>query len=124
MPENEKLELLRTGNDLYRWMYVLKNAHTMQEDEINIVVQKTPELKKVFEVLEQLSSDPEMRKQIEENIKADQEYADDLASSLDVGKKKAKLEDARKMKKEGFSVDEMLRVTGLTEQDLKEQGIV
>ncbi|EMS88820.1 Rpn family recombination-promoting nuclease/putative transposase [Leptospira noguchii] len=40
------------------------------------------------------------------------------------GKFEGKIEDARKMFKEGFELDVVLRITGLTEQELKDYGVI
>uniref|UniRef100_UPI000B281E71 Rpn family recombination-promoting nuclease/putative transposase n=1 Tax=Leptospira interrogans TaxID=173 RepID=UPI000B281E71 len=37
---------------------------------------------------------------------------------------KGKIEDARIMFKEGFELDVVLRITGLTEQELKDYGVI
>ncbi|EKO79030.1 hypothetical protein Q4554_16845 [Leptospira santarosai] len=39
-------------------------------------------------------------------------------------KKEGKIEDARNMLKEGFELDVVLRITGLTEQELKDHGVI
>uniref|UniRef100_UPI000ABB2945 Rpn family recombination-promoting nuclease/putative transposase n=1 Tax=Leptospira noguchii TaxID=28182 RepID=UPI000ABB2945 len=40
------------------------------------------------------------------------------------GEMKGKVETARKMFKEGFELDVILRITGLTEQELKDYGVI
>ena len=40
------------------------------------------------------------------------------------GKLETKLETARKMREEGDSIDKILRITGLLENQLKEHGIL
>ncbi|WP_016754858.1 hypothetical protein [Leptospira santarosai] len=39
-------------------------------------------------------------------------------------REETKIEIARKMLKEGFELDVVLRITGLTEQDLKDCGVI
>ena len=39
------------------------------------------------------------------------------------GKLEGKLETARKMAEEGFSLDQIVRITGLTEEQVRENGI-
>ncbi|EKP03609.1 hypothetical protein LEP1GSC018_0024 [Leptospira kirschneri str. 2008720114] len=39
-------------------------------------------------------------------------------------RKEGKIEDARKMFKEGFELNVVLRITGLTEQELKDHGML
>ena len=40
------------------------------------------------------------------------------------GKLEEKLETARKMKEEGFQLNQIIRITGLSENQLRENGIV
>ncbi|EKO78479.1 hypothetical protein LEP1GSC005_1521 [Leptospira santarosai str. ST188] len=40
------------------------------------------------------------------------------------GEIKGKIETASNMLKEGFELDVVLRITGLTEQDLKDYGVI
>jgi predicted transposase/invertase (TIGR01784 family) len=40
------------------------------------------------------------------------------------GKLEGKLETARKMAEEGFSLDQIVRITGLTKEQIRENGIV
>jgi predicted transposase/invertase (TIGR01784 family) len=43
---------------------------------------------------------------------------------LDLGKLEKSLETAKKMKDKKFSVDEILEITGLTEEELRKNGIL
>ncbi|EQA78868.1 Rpn family recombination-promoting nuclease/putative transposase [Leptospira alstonii] len=131
LTEDDHLRLLREGNDLYRWMYVIKHTPELTEEEMSILVDKTPDLSKAFTILEQYSNDPKKRKEIEEKLKSDRDYVYDLAARFEAGERqgiekgefKKALEDARKMLAEGIKLDVALRVTGLTEKDLRDHGI-
>jgi len=43
---------------------------------------------------------------------------------LQEGEFKAKIETAKKMKKEGLSLDLIIKITGLSKKDLKKHGII
>ncbi|EQA36698.1 hypothetical protein LEP1GSC047_2958 [Leptospira inadai serovar Lyme str. 10] len=124
LPEEEKLRLLREGDDLYRWMYVFKHTSELTEEEMGIVVDKTPDLNLVFELLETYSSEPEKKRQIEEKIKADRDYAYDVAGNYGRGKLEGKLEDARKMLAKGIDLKTVLEITELAEKNLRDHGIL
>ncbi|MDI7165313.1 hypothetical protein [Leptospira santarosai] len=51
-------------------------------------------------------------------------YIESFIEGFYVGYFKAKTETARNMLKEGFELDVVLRITGLTEQDLKDYGVI
>ncbi len=97
-------------------------------------------LSKAFTILEQYSNDPEKRNELEAKLKSDRDYAYDLAARFEAGElqgiekgikkgiekgaEKEKLKSARKMLEEGMRLDVILRVTGLSEKDLKDHGML
>ncbi|EKO78481.1 hypothetical protein LEP1GSC068_0477 [Leptospira sp. Fiocruz LV3954] len=52
------------------------------------------------------------------------DYEDLTMTTAERLKKEGKIEDARNMLKEGFELDVVLRITGLTEQELKDHGVI
>ncbi len=92
------------------------------------ILKKKPDLKNAFGVLEMYSSDPEKQREFEERLRADENYAYELAvkyeKGLEKGKLEKSLETARKMREEGFTIDQILRVTDLSLDMLKDYGIV
>ncbi|WP_082280533.1 Rpn family recombination-promoting nuclease/putative transposase [Leptospira interrogans] len=52
------------------------------------------------------------------------EYEDLIMTTAEKLRKEGKIEDAKKMFKEGFKLDVVLRITGLTEQELKDHGLL
>nr|WP_061219511.1 Rpn family recombination-promoting nuclease/putative transposase [Leptospira weilii] len=135
LTEDDHLRLLREGSDLYRWMYLFKHTSELTEEEMSILVDKTPDLSKAFTILEQYSNDPKKRKEIEEKLKSDRDYVYDLAARFEAGERqgiekgiekgefKKALEAARKMLRKGIDLKTTLEVTGLTEKDLRDHGI-
>ena len=96
-------------------------------------------LSKAIGELESLSQDTKTRQIYEERLKADLYYNTGMADAyrrgqqegILVGKQEGILEGefrnrlntARVMVKEGFTVDQIIRITGLTEEDLTKNGI-
>ncbi|WCL48112.1 Rpn family recombination-promoting nuclease/putative transposase [Leptospira sp. GIMC2001] len=118
----KKLEELETELDY--WIYLFRNSAKLEEKDMAIVIDKAPNLENAFKILESYSADPEKRKQLEERIKSDRDFAYDLAATYERGEFKGKLEDARLMRAEGIELSVILRVTGLSESLLKENGII
>ncbi|WCL51382.1 Rpn family recombination-promoting nuclease/putative transposase [Leptospira sp. GIMC2001] len=128
------LEELETELDY--WIYLFKNSAKIEESEMKIVIDKAPNLENAFKILEYYSTDPEKRQKLEEKIRTDRDYAYDLAATYERGEikgklegerlgiEKGKLEDARLMREEGIDLSVILRVTGLSESQLKENGIL
>ena len=125
-----EIEDLQTEADI--WFYLLKNIQTLTEQSRMEILKKKPDLKNAFGVLEMYSSDPEKQREFEERLRADENYAYELAvkyekgieKGIEKGELRKSLETARKMKEEGFNLSQIIRITDLTEEQLKENGIV
>ena len=83
---------------------------------------KKPDLKNAFGIM--YPNDPEKQREFEECLRADENYAYELAVKYEKGKLAKSLEIARKMMKEGYSIEKILRITGLSEDDLRKNGIL
>lgn len=116
---------LETHEDL--WLFLLKNMGELSEEDRMQIIKKLPDLKNAFNALERYASDPVKRRELEEMLHADENFAYNMAAHFEEGiaegEFKKALETARRMKDEGDSLDKILRITGLTESDLKENGI-
>ena len=92
------------------------------------ILKKKPDLKNAFGVLEMYSSDPEKQREFEERLRADENYAYELAVRYEKGLEKGldlvSLGIARKMKDKKFSSGEIMDITGLSEDDLLKNGIL
>jgi predicted transposase/invertase (TIGR01784 family) len=124
LPKFQKTEIedLQTEADI--WFYLLKNIQTLTEESRMKILKKKPDLKNAFGVLEMYSSDPEKQREFEERLRADENYAYELAVKYEKGLEEGKLETARKMRELGDSLEKISIVTGLTELQLKENGIL
>ncbi len=136
--QKSKIEDLQTEADI--WFYLLKNIQTSTEESRMEILKKKPDLKNAFGVLEMYSSDPEKQREFEERLRADENYAYELAiryekgiekgfekgieEGIEKGEFRKSLETARKMKDKKFSSDEIMDITGLSEDDLRKNGIL
>jgi predicted transposase/invertase (TIGR01784 family) len=114
------------------WLYMFKNAEAIVEEEMSIIVDKEPDMANAFKILEYYASDPEKRQQLEERMNADRDFAYEMVAQFEQGveegiekgiEKKA-LEDARLMKEYGDPIEKIVKITGLSESQLKENGIL
>ncbi|EMN25356.1 hypothetical protein LEP1GSC065_2301 [Leptospira kirschneri serovar Sokoine str. RM1] len=127
-----KKDVRELRNNLEIWLYVLKHTSELEEEEMRILVDKTPDLSKAFTILEQYSNDPQKRNELEAKLKSDRDYAYDLAARFEAGElqgiekgaEKEKLKSARKMLQKGMDVDMILEITGLSKKDLKDHGML
>ncbi len=106
------------------WFYLLNNIQNLTEKSRMEILKKKPDLKNAFGVLEMYSSDPEKQREFEERLRADENYAYELAVKFEKGKLEKSLETARKMKDKGFSIDDIIEITGLTKEELSKNKIL
>jgi predicted transposase/invertase (TIGR01784 family) len=137
-----EIEDLHTEADI--WFYLLKNIQTLTEESRMEILKKKPDLKNAFGNLEMYSSDPEKQREFEERLRADENYAYELAvrfekglekgiekgfekgieEGIEKGELRKSLETARKMLEEGDSIEKILRISGLSDEDLRNNGIL
>jgi predicted transposase/invertase (TIGR01784 family) len=80
-------------------------------------------IEKAIEELEYLSQDDKTRQLYEEQLKAEFDYNSGIYAALRDGEIKGKLETARKMREYGDTLDIIILITGLSESQLRENGI-
>jgi predicted transposase/invertase (TIGR01784 family) len=106
------------------WLYLLKNITNLSEDEKMKVLNKIPDLKNAFHILELYATDPNKRREVEERIRTDDHYAMELAAHYELGELegelKSKIETAKKMKEEGLSLEQIMRITGLSLEEINQ----
>ena len=120
--QKTKIEDLQTEAEI--WFYLLNNIQNLTEKSRMEILKKKPDLKNAFGVLEMYSSDPEKQREFEERLRADENYAYELAVKFEKGKLEKSLETARKMKDKGFSIDDIIEITGLTKEELSKNKIL
>jgi predicted transposase/invertase (TIGR01784 family) len=140
LPKFQKTEIEGLHTEAEIWFYLLKNIQDLTEESRMEILKKKPDLKNAFGVLEMYSSDPEKQREFEERLRADENYAYELAvryekgiekgfekgieEGIEKGEFRKSLETARKMKDKKFSSDEIMDITGLSEDDLRKNGIL
>ena len=111
------------------------------------ILTKKPDLKHAFDVLDLYASDPDKRRELEERLRADKNYAYELAAKFEQGLEqgleqgmekgmekglangiekgimKTKLENALRMKELGLSRELIEKSVGLSYDELKQNGI-
>ena len=141
------LELEKVGKHLSKletnlesWVYFFREVHNLTEEPLQELRSKNPMIEKAIDELEYLSQDEKTRQLYEEQLKAEFDYNSGIYAAFRDGEIKGKqegklegrlegeietkLQTARKMREEGFHEDQIIRITGLSESQLREQGIV
>jgi predicted transposase/invertase (TIGR01784 family) len=120
---------LKTERDI--WLYLLNNMETLTEEKRMEILAKKPDLKNAFDVLDLYASDPDKRRELEERLRADKNYAYELAAKyeqgleqgLEKGELNKAIETARKMQELGLSKEIIEKSVGLSSERLKDLGI-
>jgi predicted transposase/invertase (TIGR01784 family) len=144
------LELEKVGKHLSKletnlesWAYFFREVHNLTEEPLQELRSKNPMIEKAIDELEYLSQDDKTRQLYEEQLKAEFDYNSGIYAAFRDGKLEGKqegilegrledeqigkiekaMETARKMKEEGFNDEQIIRITGLSESQLRENGI-
>jgi predicted transposase/invertase (TIGR01784 family) len=102
----------------------------IEEDKMSAMLQDVPEVQRAYEEFKRFKADPVMR----EKVKARQRFLDEQqlllggahaegkAEGLAEGEMKGKIETATMMKKEGFDLAVIARMTGLPPSEIERLG--
>jgi len=134
--ELPKVPALSDGSAGWEWLQFLR---AKRKEEFEMVAVKNPEIRKAVDTLYQLSSDEQIQAEHERRLKAWRDRASQIEGSfldgkqegkregkregIQEGKKEGKrdtaIEIARKMKTDNVSMNQIIKYTGLTEEQIK-----
>ena len=123
MPKFKKIENKNLEEDkLQRWMMFLRND--ISQEELEVLINMDKDIKKAEEKLEYLSSDPVTQELYFERERALHEKANlintGIRQGIKQGIKQGKIEIARKLLQNNFSVQMIVELTELTEEEINE----
>ena len=123
MPKFKKIENKNLEEDkLQRWMMFLRND--ISQEELEVLINMDKDIKKAEEKLEYLSSDPVTQELYFERERALHEKANlintGIRQGIKQGIKQEKIEMARKLLQNNFSVQMIVELTELTEEEINE----
>jgi flagellar biosynthesis/type III secretory pathway protein FliH len=84
------------------WLYLLNNNETLTEESRMEILAKKPDLKYAFDIMDLYASDPEKRRELEERIRADKNYAYELAAKFEQGLEKGMEQGMEKGMEQGM----------------------
>ena len=126
--ELSKVPTVNDGTAVWEWLQFLR---AKQKEEFEMIAERNPEIRKAVDTLYELSADEEVRAAYEMRQKAlrdkltqiDDSYQEGLAKGKhegrEEGREEGKIEDARKMKELGFSVENINAITGLPAETIE-----
>ena len=121
IPKIKKVSLL--NDELVQWLRFIKNPEDM---EVEKIMEENKYYKQAREELAYLSGDPYFQRDVEDRagFLMDQECYkrqirdEALAKGEKIGEKRNKIEIAKKMKSKNIPIDEIIELTGLTEDEI------
>ena len=116
LPKNQLDNIRSVKNELDAWCYYFKNEGSVEENEMTVLLKDKPALGKAHKAYRSFTANDELMDMAE----AHEKWLKDVATKLEGAKQEGKKEDARKMIEEGFEIDVIARITGLSEEEIKE----
>ena len=125
-------QLSKLETNLESWAYFFREVHNLTEEPLQELRSKNPMIEKAIEELEYLSQDEKTRQLYEEQLKAEFDYNSGIYAAFRDGKLEGKqegefenkLQTAKKMREYGDTLEKIILITGLSESQLREHGIV
>ena len=106
------------GIQNYKFYEFLRND--ISQEELEVLINMDKDIKKAEEKLEYLSSDPVTQELYFERERALHEKANLISTGIKQGIKQEKIEMARKLLQNNFSVQMIVELTELTEEEINE----
>ncbi|GBU26921.1 hypothetical protein R84B8_00437 [Treponema sp. R8-4-B8] len=118
--ELPKVPALSDGSAGWEWMQFLR---AKRKEEFEMVAVKNPEIRKAVDTLYQLSSDEQVQAEHERRLKAWRDRASQLEGSyldgIQEGIKRSKKDDILRMKADNLPIEQIIKYTGFTEEQIK-----
>ena len=119
--------------ELWNWLTFICNKN---EEEVREIMEENKEIKKANEQLEYLTGDEAVRRMAFLREKAERDYVTNMSGAREEGIEKGKkigvkegikegeknkaIEIAKEMLKEGMEIEKIIKITGLTKEEMKE----
>ena len=102
---------------MWQWLTFICNKN---RKEVERVMKENKEIEKANEELEYLTGDDAVRRIAFLRDKAERDYITNMSGAREEGAKKAKIEIAKAMLAEGMEKEKIIKITGLTEEEMEE----
>ena len=124
IPKARRMLEKEPKNELAQWVLFLNDPN---ESEVSKIMEDNKEIKEAMNELEKISEDEELRRVAELREKAIRDEKnglrhareDGLKEGIEQGLKQGKLLVAKNMKSEGIDIDTIMKITGLSEEEIE-----
>ena len=104
------------SSDLWYWM---KFINSNDREVLNMIAEKSPQMKKAVGVLMELSADEQTRMLFEEREKARRDIASMMGGAKREGRYEQAIEIARNLLDMNMPIDKIIKATGLTHDEIE-----
>ena len=115
-------------DNLGLWLYIIKHTSSLDEAAMRTIVDKNPIMKETLKDLRTLSIDPQLLSIEEMRRKGELDYNTNMLVSREQGRAegeaKGKIESARVMLENDYSLQEVSKITGLSPEQLSDAGLI
>ena len=130
LPKNQLQSTDQVQNDLDRWCYYFEHEGTVEEEEMTVLLNENQALDRAHQVYRDFTANAELMDMAEAREKwlkdvntklrtAEQRgKEEDMQEGMQLGMQENARDNARKMLDEGFEVETIARITGLSEQEI------
>ncbi len=116
----------KVDDSLDFWLYLIKNATSLSEDDMRTLVENKPVMQETLNTLEEVSIDPELLSAEEARLKSERDRVAQIDYGFHKGKAEGKAEGEAKiavivknMAAKGHSISEISALTGVSEEEIK-----
>ena len=102
---------------MWQWLTFICNKN---RKEVERVMKENKEIEKANEELEYLTGDDAVRRIAFLREKAERDYISNMSGAREEGAKKEKIKIAKAMLAEGMEKEKIIKITGLTEEEMEE----
>jgi predicted transposase/invertase (TIGR01784 family) len=124
LPKNQIKSTDEVKNDLDRWCFYFENEGSVEEEKMTVLLKENEAMGKAHKVYSEFTASDELMDMVEAREKWQRDVNSKLLNAKEEGmqqgmQRKAR-EDAQKMLDRGFSVEDIMDITGLSEQEIKD----
>ena len=113
---NKEIDQLLNMTD--KWSYFFKHAEETSEEDLKKLIGHDEIIQRAYQELDRFSWNEEELLTYEQAEKYEGAYHASLAQKFDEGAQAALLKVAKNMLKQGFSIQDVITITGLSERDI------
>ncbi|GAB6089536.1 Rpn family recombination-promoting nuclease/putative transposase [Spirochaeta dissipatitropha] len=120
VPKNHREHASDVKDKLDGWIFYFENEGNIEEDQMTVLLKDNPAIGKAHRVYKDFTANDELMDMAEAREKWRRDVDSRLHNAKLEGIQQARIEDARKMRDRGFSIEDIADITGLSEEEIRD----